>query len=507
MEAPKSPFPAAKVYFWLLCLLFGRLAYSFFCPLELSGDEAYYWDWGRSLDWGYFSKPPLIAWLMAFGEQFLGGSAFALRSLAAVFGTGGLLACYLLAKSLFGERTAFFALAALVCSPANAALNLIITIDAPLVFCWSLALLSFWKLIASPSWAWKWAALLFLALGFGTLSKQMMLTFIPLAFCFLLFSAEHRKSLRNPRLYATLLLPALFLVPTLLWNARHEWITVQHTAHHFAGEFSLLKSISRLFGFLLSQAGVLSPITWALTVASLLSGAYCLRRFRPQELYLWLFSAPALLAICLLSFQRNINPNWPAVFYPAGILFTAAWATNQFSTGKLYRWRSWFKPGLYCGAALALLAYALPVLMAPLGLAGSKIDITARLGGWRSLAQEIASLRADAPTPPFILVHGHRYTASQLAFYLPDQPRTFQWQSSGSPPQSQYHLWGIPDSLRGQDALIIMDAHLASLPPDLQNAFTTIHPIGPLSIPLGPTKSRNYLLFKATHYLPSPQPK
>ena len=34
-------------------------------PLDLSGDEAYYWDWGRNLDWGYYSKPPGIAWLMA----------------------------------------------------------------------------------------------------------------------------------------------------------------------------------------------------------------------------------------------------------------------------------------------------------------------------------------------------------------------------------------------------------------------------------------------------------
>ena len=33
-------------------------------PIDLSGDEAYYWEWGRHLDWGYFSKPPLIGWLM-----------------------------------------------------------------------------------------------------------------------------------------------------------------------------------------------------------------------------------------------------------------------------------------------------------------------------------------------------------------------------------------------------------------------------------------------------------
>ena len=31
-------------------------------PLELSADEAQYWLWSKELNWGYFSKPPMIAW-------------------------------------------------------------------------------------------------------------------------------------------------------------------------------------------------------------------------------------------------------------------------------------------------------------------------------------------------------------------------------------------------------------------------------------------------------------
>ena len=33
-------------------------------PLELSADETQYWLWSQNLSWGYFSKPPLIAWLI-----------------------------------------------------------------------------------------------------------------------------------------------------------------------------------------------------------------------------------------------------------------------------------------------------------------------------------------------------------------------------------------------------------------------------------------------------------
>ena len=45
----------------LLGLLALRLAAVLLSPLELYADEAQYWRWGQSLDWGYYSKPPLIA--------------------------------------------------------------------------------------------------------------------------------------------------------------------------------------------------------------------------------------------------------------------------------------------------------------------------------------------------------------------------------------------------------------------------------------------------------------
>jgi 4-amino-4-deoxy-L-arabinose transferase-like glycosyltransferase len=39
-----------------------RLVALFRTPLELYPDEAQYWLWSRTLDFGYYSKPPVIAW-------------------------------------------------------------------------------------------------------------------------------------------------------------------------------------------------------------------------------------------------------------------------------------------------------------------------------------------------------------------------------------------------------------------------------------------------------------
>jgi hypothetical protein len=41
-----------------------RLFELFSNPINLSFDEAQYWGWAQDLDWGYFSKPPMIAWVI-----------------------------------------------------------------------------------------------------------------------------------------------------------------------------------------------------------------------------------------------------------------------------------------------------------------------------------------------------------------------------------------------------------------------------------------------------------
>src|SRR5688500_3091200 len=66
----------------------GRVAYlAPACPLDLAPDEAHYWDWSRHLDWSYYSKGPLVAWLIRlscelagpWSERHTGSLAFAVR--------------------------------------------------------------------------------------------------------------------------------------------------------------------------------------------------------------------------------------------------------------------------------------------------------------------------------------------------------------------------------------------------------------------------------------------
>ena len=51
-----------------------RVVALFISPLELSVDEAQYWNWSHEINVGYFSKPPFIAWLISCSTFIFGDS-------------------------------------------------------------------------------------------------------------------------------------------------------------------------------------------------------------------------------------------------------------------------------------------------------------------------------------------------------------------------------------------------------------------------------------------------
>src|SRR6476660_2833864 len=99
------------VWLAIALVLLGVLSNTFYlfhnCPIDLSEDESHYWEWSRHLDYGYYSKPPGIAWVI-WGALKVGGmlgltrdgSGAALmpvrREAAVVFGCcSGLLSLFL----------------------------------------------------------------------------------------------------------------------------------------------------------------------------------------------------------------------------------------------------------------------------------------------------------------------------------------------------------------------------------------------------------------------------
>ena len=49
-----------------------RIAAIHFAKIDLVLDEAQYWTWSRELAFGYFSKPPMIAWVIRGSTKICG---------------------------------------------------------------------------------------------------------------------------------------------------------------------------------------------------------------------------------------------------------------------------------------------------------------------------------------------------------------------------------------------------------------------------------------------------
>jgi 4-amino-4-deoxy-L-arabinose transferase-like glycosyltransferase len=495
--APSGPslplkFPSATAV--LLGIALFRLAYlPLFCSVtDLAGDESYYWEWGRHLDWGYFSKPPLIGWLMAAVRWITGNSEWGIRLAALSFGTATLWFLQALAKRMAGDRAALLTVLLTALTPANAALNLFFTIDAPLVLCWSAALLALWRCIEAPERSSRWL-LLAVALGIGYLAKQMMLLFPVLMLVLFASTVEVRPLLRRPVLWGSLAISLLFLAPVLWWQQQHHWVTLGHMSHHFdtAEHLGFIGWLTRFVSFPASQAGLFTPVTWVLLIACAFGGLWRWRALDLVRRYLVIFSAPALLVFFLLGLRQNVNPNWPAVFYLSAIVLLAVhllqgWERNR-RTARL---------ALGVATAMTLLTYVLPVAIDVLGLSGDpKLDPLARLRGWSEAGTRAGALLAAAPQPgrTFFLALGHRDNASQFAFYTPQHPPVYRWQPDGDL-VSQYELWPSMHERIGWDALILQPSE-KPLAKSLKRQFTSVEKVSDIRSPLGHAQERVWQVF------------
>ena len=75
--------------------------------IDLYVDEAYYWGWSQALDWGYFSKPPVIAALIAASTALLGNNLIAIKLPSLLIYPATAFALFALGRRLYSPRVGF----------------------------------------------------------------------------------------------------------------------------------------------------------------------------------------------------------------------------------------------------------------------------------------------------------------------------------------------------------------------------------------------------------------
>jgi len=461
----------------LLAWIFGlRVLFLFVNGLDLIGDESYYWDWSRHPDWCYYSKPPMVAWLIGLFTWALGDYTAVVRLPAVLLGTVGLFYFHATCKAFYGARAAAFAFVLLLATPINVIANLLMTIDPPLYCFWIMTLYYLRQALFERSDKAWWLA------GFASaaalLSKQAALALPVMLLLFLLANAAYRHYLR--REFWWYLAPILIaVVPILMWNLNHDWVMFGHSKGHFANHepAALTKHFKWAADFLLYQLLLLSPLTFALVLSTSLICAYRFKSLNAEQRFLWLMGPALLLAVLLLSLLQKVQGNWPMPFYFSALMLLAGRYADSI-------WQKASHAAVYVGAVLVLLTYALPVLLSLLPIKDSVWDPTTRFKNWQAIAAAIQMERQKTQTDlkdTFVVALGHRYLASQLAFYLPDHPKVYRYEASGQI-VSQYEVWPGPEEFAGKNAFIVGNGNL-KLPAPLYSAFERVDLVGQLPNP------------------------
>ena len=197
----------------LVALTAIRIVGLYFSVVDLFMDEAQYWAWSRELAYGYFSKPPLLAWIIAATDQVCGNGEACVRLASPLLHLATGLLVYAIAKELYGRQTAAWAALAYGFGPGVVFSARIISTDVPLLLFWAVALLAYLKLLAKPDW--RWATTFGVAMGLGILAKYAMVYFLLGAGCAAWFDRDSREWLKRPQTWMRSRLPARWCCPIL----------------------------------------------------------------------------------------------------------------------------------------------------------------------------------------------------------------------------------------------------------------------------------------------------
>lgn len=457
-----------------------RLAVLILSPLQLYPDEAQYWFWAQTPALGYFSKPPMIGWIVWLTTAAFGNSEWAIRFSVPLFHAGTSLFLYGIGKRTADARVGMWSALAYLTLPGTSYSSGLVSTDVPLLFFWAMALYAFIRALDDRDW--RWPILCGIGLGLGLLSKYAMLYFVLSAVLAAIALPKARKLVLSVRGLAILVIGLALLAPNIWWNATHGFPTVAHTESNADWNHARYNVLSAL-GFIGGQFGVFGPVM----MAAFLVALWRLTRGRDdRNLLLALFSVPPLLIIIVQAFISEANANWAATAYIAATPL----AVGAMLSG-LRRWP------LRLSFAINVLAMVIlwTVLVWP-GFADAigQGNAFKRQEGWREIGTPIVE---EAWNRPYDTVAAaNRSLLAELLYYAKSTLLPIRiWDRSPRP--ANHFAMTIPLNGTAHRILLVLypDEEATVLP-----TFESAKRVGSITIPVGGHHTRTVHLFDASGF-------
>ena len=481
-------------------LLLVRLLGLLVSPLGLHGDEAQYWDWSKNLDWGYFTKPPMIAWVIAATTSVFGDAEWAIRLSSPILHSITAYVIFCTGRVLYDGRSGFWAAIIYLLMPALWLSSGIVSTDVPLLLSWAVAL-NAWAHIRQQI-TWSRAIQLGLSVGLGILSKYAMLFFLPALAIAFIFDGATRKNLHSFKGYIAGFITLLIATPNIFWNINHDFATLTHTAANARIGVGSLFNPEEVFTFWLDQLGVFGPVIFILLCLTVIA-ALRSKLGEPSK-WLSLFVLSPLLIISLEALLSRANANWAVSAYIAAPLLTAHYVLKYWNTLKI-----WLLAGL--GFQTVISAVFTGIMLSP--------SLTDKTG----MANSVKHLRAWPTTVAEleeILKSGHKgdmfqsvATDKRIIFYslnyygLNDTTPLKMWRKNTHPE----HQADLQYPLKATDGpVLIINYYSPDVKPGQQDYaqyfredFARLEKLPPIDIDLGGGKRRKFTLWVGYNYTPT----
>ncbi len=401
-------------------------------------DAYLYMAQSKHLAWGYFSTPPLVAFVTRLHTMLWGDSLLAVRLLPALIGVASLFMAGWLIKQLKGGVMAqVIGLTAIFLSPAFLRTASLLQ---PTVFnhlFWLLCAVVVFQLIRSQ----EPRKLLWLipVLALGWLAKYSIIIYASALLAALLFS-PHRKLLWSKYLPWTLAGGLLLILPNLLWQHAHNWPVISHMSELADTQLGNMQ----LKDFLMAQLFMHLPAlpVWMGGLIWLIFN----KKHRQFRIFAWAFGITLLLIILLKGKFYYTIAAYTMLMVFGGI----AW--EQWSA-RPRRWIAWVILALMISNGIFSLPLSLPIYkperlveygkkMEELGLGvmfmwedGEIHELPqdfADMVGWDELGHKVWIFYDTLPDSVKIstLVYGEFYgCAGAMDYYRPDKsyPEAFSF--------------------------------------------------------------------------------
>lgn len=419
VPSPRRPWLALAAAVALLALWRAWVA----AGVPLSIDEAYYVAWSKTPDFGYWTKPPMIAWAIGAARAACGESAGCVRMVPVLAFPLSTLLLYALARRLsFDPWQACIAALAFATMPMSSFYGIAATTDGLLLLCWIAAMLCLRMALDGHRGAWLATGLL---AGLALLSKYSAAIFA-LSAALALLHPQWRPWWRSRWPWLAAVVAVAVFAPNLGWNLAHGMPTFAHTAEISEhGGYAL--NPKAMLEFLLAQFGVGGPVLFVAFIVWLWSRRW---RMHPDGWFLLSFALPFLAVISVQALLSHANANWAA---PAMVAISMA-AMSML----LQRRPAWLSASFAINLLLALLLYHFDVLVRePFGLPHRvSSDPFWATRNWPGICEQVRAVASRPPLPGAAvrLASDDRAALAQLQAALALPPgAALGWQRGAKP--------------------------------------------------------------------------